>query len=130
MGMVAFVLMVSPVTGAAGDGRAGASTRGVLLAQASPDPAPAPAPSEGSENVRFEVRRYKVEGNTLLSQAVLDRAVNPYIGKSKDFGDVQKALEAQGLYPVANPPAEFAAQIKRETATWARIIKDTGIKPE
>ncbi len=44
--------------------------------------------------------------------------------------EVQKALEAQGLYPVANPPAEFAAQIKRETATWARIIKDTGIKPE
>jgi hemolysin activation/secretion protein len=92
MGMFAFVLMVSPATGADDDGRAGASIKGVLLAQASPDPVP--APSEGSENVRFEVRRYKVEGNTLLTQAALDRAVNPYIGKSKDFGDVQKALEA------------------------------------
>jgi tripartite-type tricarboxylate transporter receptor subunit TctC len=44
--------------------------------------------------------------------------------------DVQRTLEAQGLYPLANAPAEFAARIRRETATWARIIRETGIRAE
>jgi tripartite-type tricarboxylate transporter receptor subunit TctC len=44
--------------------------------------------------------------------------------------EMQKALEAQGLYPVANRPEEFASQIKRETVTWARIIQESGIKAE
>jgi tripartite-type tricarboxylate transporter receptor subunit TctC len=45
-------------------------------------------------------------------------------------GDTRKALEAQGLYPVANRPGEFAAQIRRETAVWARVIREAGVKPE
>jgi tripartite-type tricarboxylate transporter receptor subunit TctC len=39
-------------------------------------------------------------------------------------------LEKQGLYPVANQPDQFAAQIKRETAVWARVIREAGIKAE
>jgi tripartite-type tricarboxylate transporter receptor subunit TctC len=44
--------------------------------------------------------------------------------------ETRKTLEAQGLYPVANPPEEFAAQIKRETAVWARVIREGNIKAE
>jgi tripartite-type tricarboxylate transporter receptor subunit TctC len=44
--------------------------------------------------------------------------------------EVKKLLEAQGLYPVANRPDEFAAQIKRETAVWARVIREANIKAE
>ena len=44
--------------------------------------------------------------------------------------DVRSKLEAQGLYPVANKPEEFAAQIKRETAVWAKVIREAGIKAE
>ena len=44
--------------------------------------------------------------------------------------DVQAKLREQGLLPLANRPDEFAAQIKRETAVWARIIKEGGFKPE
>jgi tripartite-type tricarboxylate transporter receptor subunit TctC len=44
--------------------------------------------------------------------------------------ETRAALEAQGLFPVANRPDAFAAQIRRETATWARIIQDAGIRPE
>lgn len=39
-------------------------------------------------------------------------------------------LLAQGLYPLGNRPDEFAAQIQRETATWARVIREAGIKAE
>ena len=44
--------------------------------------------------------------------------------------DVRQTLAAQGLTPVAMAPAEFAAQIRRETATWAKIIRDANIKAE
>jgi tripartite-type tricarboxylate transporter receptor subunit TctC len=44
--------------------------------------------------------------------------------------EVKRLLEAQGLYPVANRPDEFAAQIKRETAVWARVIREANIKAE
>jgi tripartite-type tricarboxylate transporter receptor subunit TctC len=43
---------------------------------------------------------------------------------------VKQLLEGQGLYPVGNRPEEFAAQIKRETAVWARVIREAGIKAE
>ncbi len=44
--------------------------------------------------------------------------------------DVATRLEAQGLTAVANSPQAFAAQIQRETATWARVIREAGIKAE
>jgi len=44
--------------------------------------------------------------------------------------DVRQTLAAQGLAPVAMAPAEFAAHIRRETATWAAIIRDANIKAE
>ena len=47
-----------------------------------------------------------------------------------NLADVRAALLLQGLQPVANNPDDFAAQIKRETALWARVIKEAGIKAE
>lgn len=44
--------------------------------------------------------------------------------------DTRKVLEGQGLTPVANSPQDFAAQIRRETATWARVIQEAGIRAE
>jgi tripartite-type tricarboxylate transporter receptor subunit TctC len=43
---------------------------------------------------------------------------------------VRTRLEEQGLIPVANKPAEFAAQIKRETQSWAQVIRVANIKME
>lgn len=43
---------------------------------------------------RFEIQRFIVEGNTLLSQPAIDQAVTPFAGKDRDFGDIQRALEA------------------------------------
>ena len=56
-----------------------------VLAQ--PATAPAPAP-------RFDIQAFVLEGNTLLEQRVVDALVTPFTGKQRDFGDIQKALEA------------------------------------
>jgi tripartite-type tricarboxylate transporter receptor subunit TctC len=42
--------------------------------------------------------------------------------------DVRQRLAALGYTPVANTPDEFSAQIKRDVARWAKVIKDAGIK--
>lgn len=58
------------------------------------------APETGG--LRFEIRSYQVEGNTLLPQPDIVRLLAPYTGKLKDFGDVQRALEAlQDRYQAA-----------------------------
>lgn len=62
---------------------------GLVLAQA--ESIPMDDPGGG---LRFEIRSYKLEGNTLLPQPVIERLLAPYTGKQKDFGDVQRALEA------------------------------------
>ena len=43
---------------------------------------------------------------------------------------VRDKLAAQGLTAVGSAPAPFAAQIKRETATWAGVIRDANIKAD
>jgi tripartite-type tricarboxylate transporter receptor subunit TctC len=43
---------------------------------------------------------------------------------------VREQLRAQGLSEATQKPAEFAAHIKAETQTWARIIKARGIVAE
>ncbi len=76
----------------------------VVIAQAGPQKPVPVAPTEITPVVpivspKFEIRRYLLEGNTLLAQEAVDRALAPYIGPNKDFGDVQRALEAlQGAY--------------------------------
>jgi hemolysin activation/secretion protein len=44
--------------------------------------------------VRFDISRYIAEGNTLLPQDEIERLLQPFVGRQRDFGDVQRALEA------------------------------------
>ena len=44
--------------------------------------------------IRFEIARFDVIGNTLLPQPQIDELLNKFTGKERDFGDVQRALEA------------------------------------
>ncbi len=47
----------------------------------------------------FEITRFEVDGNTLLGAAAINRLLAPFAGKNRDFGDVQRALEAlEGAY--------------------------------
>ena len=66
----------------------------VALAGPVPDTAPAASATATPETVRFDIIRFQVEGNHLLPAGVLESLLAPYTGKSRDFGDVQHALEA------------------------------------
>jgi tripartite-type tricarboxylate transporter receptor subunit TctC len=60
--------------------------------------------------------------------AVIDR-LNRETVKIMESPEVREKLEGIGIVPLANTPAEFGALIKKEAAYWAKVIKDTGIRP-
>ena len=44
--------------------------------------------------------------------------------------DVKERMAAQGLFVVANTSAQFADFLKAEIPKWAKIVKDSGVKPQ
>jgi tripartite-type tricarboxylate transporter receptor subunit TctC len=44
--------------------------------------------------------------------------------------DLQAVMARQGMETRPSTPAELAARIRNETATWAALIKKTGIRLE
>ena len=47
-----------------------------------------------ADDERFNITRFQIEGNTLLSAEEMQRLVAPMTGPGRVYGDVQKALEA------------------------------------
>lgn len=45
-------------------------------------------------------------------------------------GDVRAKLAGLGMEVIGNSPEEFAAAIKSEIPQWAKVIKESGIKPD
>ena len=62
-------------------------------------------------------------------KSIIER-LNRETVKALQFADVQAAMARQGLEATPSTPAELAARIRRETATWAAVIKKTGIRAE
>ena len=57
------------------------------------------AADEQTDIIRFEIAGFDVEGNTLLAPQAVEKAVAPFVGKNRDFGHVQRALESlEGEY--------------------------------
>lgn len=50
------------------------------------------------------------------------------VAKAAQSNDVMKRLAADGTETVGSRPDEFTALLKDETARWARVVKETGIK--
>lgn len=50
--------------------------------------------ASGQEIPKFPIVKFNVDGNTLLKASEVDAVLSPYVGSQKDFGDVQRALEA------------------------------------
>jgi tripartite-type tricarboxylate transporter receptor subunit TctC len=44
--------------------------------------------------------------------------------------EVREALARQGAEAVGSTPEQFAATVRAETAKWAKLIRDAGVKPE
>jgi tripartite-type tricarboxylate transporter receptor subunit TctC len=62
------------------------------------------------------------------SAAVIDKLDRETV-KIMASADVRDKLHAIGIVPLGNTPAQFADLIKVEAPYWAKMIKDTGIKP-
>lgn len=43
---------------------------------------------------RFDIVRFQVDGNSILNREFVDTLLQPFLGKQRDFGDVQRALDA------------------------------------
>ena len=61
------------------------------------EPQPVSQPPQEAETERFDIDRYVVEGNTLLGEEEIRLLLAPYVGKQREYGDVQRALEALEL---------------------------------
>ena len=59
----------------------------------STDAAPDTAPAD-SAIPRFTISRYDVSGDTLLGPELVQSLVTPFTGPARDFGDIQRAVEA------------------------------------
>jgi hemolysin activation/secretion protein len=88
------------------------------------------AQTGASDSPRFEIREIKVEGNTLLTRDALDRTFAPFVGSGRDFGDVQRALEAlenaytqagYGAIQVALPEQELTQGVVTFKVTESKI---------
>jgi len=47
-----------------------------------------------AQDEHFDIVRFQIEGNTLLPEAEVQRAVAPQVGPKRVYGDIQQALEA------------------------------------
>ena len=47
-----------------------------------------------TQTERFDIDRFKIEGNTLLNPDEIDAVLMPFTGKNREYGDVQRAIEA------------------------------------
>jgi len=81
---------------------------------------------------RIGIERFVVEGNTLLTPKEIDTVLAPFSGKDKDFGDIQRALEALeqayrdggwGVVQVSLPEQDISRGVVQFRVTEARLGK-------
>ncbi|MFO1324915.1 MAG: tripartite tricarboxylate transporter substrate binding protein [Burkholderiales bacterium] len=56
--------------------------------------------------------------------------LNAEINRILAMPDFREKLETLGAEPVGGTPEQFAAEVRSETAKWARVIREAGIKLE
>ena len=62
--------------------------------------------------------------------AAIAKRLRDEVAKAVAAPDVAEGLDQQGMRAVASEPEEWSAYLKSELARYAKIIKDTSIKPE
>jgi len=64
------------------------------------------------------------------TQSAIIRKLHLETVKALALPALRAKLADLGLEPIGNSPDEFAATIKSEIPKWAKVIKDSGIKPD
>ena len=62
--------------------------------------------------------------------APIVQRLNSEILKILERADVKQRLLELGVDLRPNSPEDFADYIKKEVASWAKLVKDAGIEPE
>lgn len=72
---------------------------------------------------------YGVMAPARTPKPIIDR-LHGAIVKAIALPDVTKRINDLGTAVIGNTPAEFSAQIARESERWAAVVKQAGLKPE
>ncbi len=56
--------------------------------------------------------------------------LNAESGRALNAPALKERLAGMGLFVVANKPEEFAELLKKEIPRWAKVVKDSGVKPQ
>src|SRR4051812_43106591 len=87
-------------------------------------------PAVNEEIAGYEVMTwYGVFAPAQLPKAYVTK-LNQTLEKIFATADARQRLSALGADPVTDSPEQFAAAIRKETAKWAKVIKDAGVHPE
>ncbi len=62
-------------------------------------------------------------------RAVID-LLHQTIARISNSADIKERMTGMGMTPINSTPEQFAALIKTELVTWAKVIKTAGIKPQ
>ncbi|MEI6704013.1 MAG: POTRA domain-containing protein, partial [Deltaproteobacteria bacterium] len=54
---------------------------------------PSASPETEEAVPQFTIKRFKLEGNSILEPAQVTSILDPYTGPQRDFGDIQQAME-------------------------------------
>ena len=101
----------------------------VLSAQRSPVIPEVPTAKEaGVDNFEVPIW-YGILAPAATPRDIITR-LNAELTKALTAPDLKERLATAGIEPVTGTPEQFAAFIKSETARYATVIKDAGIKPE
>ena len=100
----------------------------VTTAQRSPFAPDVPAVAESGVPYEFSYW-YGIFAPSKTPRAVVTQ-LNADVAKVLETAATRKRLAAQGVTPVGNSLAQFAAEVKNEVRTWAEVAKNAGIQPE
>jgi tripartite-type tricarboxylate transporter receptor subunit TctC len=64
-----------------------------------------------------------------VPQPIVER-VNAELNKALKAKDMEEKLAADGVSPAGGTPQQFSAVIKRDIDTWAKVVKQAGVKAE
>ena len=62
-------------------------------------------------------------------KSIVDK-VQQEVARSFDSPAIKSKLEAAGFVVVTSTPANYQAHVQAESARWAKVIRDAGIKPD
>jgi len=87
-------------------------------------------PAVNEEIAGYEVLTwYGVFAPAQLPKPIIGK-LNLTLAKIFATADARQRLAALGAEPVTMSPAQFALAVRRETEKWAKVIKESGTRPE